>query len=139
MGNHYKKRFLPSDRQILSMRSEYPQFIAKKHGGQVEFIGELSVKPECPTYTVSIMYRGDKSPRVKILSPKLVDNPPHFYHSIGSLCLYKPKNYKWYKDRLISKDIVSWTAGWIYFYETWLEKGIWMGPEAEHDKIKKEE
>ena len=139
MGNHYKKRFLPADKQILSMRSEYPQFIAKKHGGDVEFIGELTVKSEFPTYKVSILYRGDKSPRVRILSPKLVEKPPHFYYLTNSLCLFKPKNYKWYKNRLISKDIVSWTAGWIYFYETWLEKGKWLGPEAIHDTDKKEE
>lgn len=139
MGNRYKKRLLPADLQIISMRKEYPQFIAKKHGANVEFIGELSVKPEFPVYKVSILYRGGNSPRVKVLSPKLVEKPPHFYHVTGSLCLFKPSNYKWYKDRLVSKDIVSWTAGWIYFYETWLETGTWFGPEAEHNTEKKDE
>ena len=92
----------------------------------------MHVKPELPIYTVSITYRGDLSPLVKVLKPDLVAEPPHIYKESRTLCLFHPANYKWTKEKLIAKEIVSWTAAWIYFYEVWLQKGKWYGPEASH-------
>src|SRR5690554_4516026 len=98
------------------MRSHYPQFkVKKKSSCEFEFIGDLQVKPELPVYTVSITYRGSLNPLVKVLSPKLVDDPPHYYKQSKTLCLYHPNNYKWKKNKLVATDIVSWTAAWIYF------------------------
>lgn len=123
-----------SDVQIGAMKSRYPQFKAKKRGQyDIEFVGDLIVKPAFPVYTVSITYRGDARPLVKVIKPELVENPPHFYKETQSLCLYHPKNYHWVKEKLIAKDIISWTAAWIYFYEVWLQKDKWYGPEAEHE------
>lgn len=117
------------------MKSRYPQFKTKKRGQyDIEFIGDLVVKPVFPVYTVSINYRGDLRPLVKIIKPELVKDPPHFYKESRSLCLYHPKNFHWTKEKLIAKDIVSWTAAWIYFYEVWQQKGVWYGPEAEHEE-----
>lgn len=123
-----------SDVQIGAMKSRYPQFKIKKRGQfDIEFTGDLIVKPTFPVYTVSITYRGNLRPLVKVIKPVLVANPPHFYKESGTLCLYHPKNYHWTKERLIAKDIISWTAAWIYFYEVWLQKKVWYGPEAEHN------
>ena len=122
------------------MRSKYPQFkVKKKSKSEFEFIGSLQVKPEFPVYTVSITYRGSSSPLVKVLSPELVSNPPHFYKQTQTLCLYHPDNFKWTKEKLVATDIVSWTAAWIYFYEVWLEKEIWYAPEAPHTTQKNQE
>ena len=56
--------------QIWAMRSRYPQFKAKRKSEfEIEFTGELHVKPELPVYMVSITYRGDNDPHVKIISP----------------------------------------------------------------------
>lgn len=130
-----KNKYYNSDIQINAMKSRYPQFKAKKRGRyDIEFIGDLIVKPAFPVYTVSITYRGDVRPLVKVIKPELVEDPPHFYKETQSLCLYHPKNYHWAKEKLIAKDIVSWTAAWIYFYEVWLQKGVWYGPEAEHEE-----
>ncbi len=119
--------------QIWAMRSRYPQFNAKRKSEfEIEFTGDLQVKPELPVYTVSITYRGSNSPWVKVLSPALVAKPPHFYQNTGTLCLYHPDNYNWTREKLIAQNIVSWTAAWIYFYEVWLQKGKWFGPEAHH-------
>lgn len=119
------------------MKLLYPQFKARRKDSiEVEFIGTLSVKSTFPTYIVSILYRGALSPRVKVLAPELVDSPPHFYKNTGSLCLYHPGNYKWQGGKLLAKDIVSWTASWIYFYEIWLRTKIWYGPEAPHSGVK---
>jgi len=129
-----KNKYYNSDIQIGAMKSRYPQFKVKKRGQyDIEFIGDIIVKPVFPVYTVSINYRGDSRPLVKIIKPELVEDPPHFYKESQSLCLYHPKNFHWVKEKLIAKDIVPWTAAWIYFYEVWLQKGVWYGPEAGHE------
>jgi hypothetical protein len=69
---------------------------------------------------------------VRIIKPDLVEDPPHFYKSSNSLCLYHSKNYKWKKEKLVASDIVPWAAAWIYFYEFWLRDGKWYGPEVDH-------
>ena len=85
------------------MRSKYSQFkVKKKSKSEFEFIGDLQVKPEFPLYTVSITYRGSLTPLVKVLSPELVSNPPHFYKQSQTLCLYHPDNYKWIKEKLVA-------------------------------------
>jgi hypothetical protein len=129
-------QYYNSDIQIWAMKSRFPQFKAKKREMfDIEFIGDLVVKPTFPIYTVSITYRGNLRPLVKIIKPELVEKPPHFYRQSKSLCLYHPKNYKWGKEKLIATDIISWTAAWIYFYEVWLQEDIWYGPEVEHEDL----
>lgn len=123
------------------MKSRYPQFkVVKRDQYNIEFTGGLMVYPTLPVYTVVINYLGNARPLVRIIRPELVQSPPHFYKESNSLCLYHPKNYNWTKEKLIAKDIVSWTAAWIFFYEKWLQTGKWFGPEADHyeDLIKSE-
>lgn len=121
------------------MKSRYPHFKYKQNGdNDIVFTGDLFIKPELPIYTVSIHYRGNLSPIVKILNPVLVKDPPHYYKSSDSVCLYHPDNYKWRKENLIASNIISWTIAWIYFYEYWLQTGDWVGPEVSHDLNMKE-
>ena len=135
-----RTKFYNTDIQIYAMRSCLPQFKAKKRGQyDIEFMGDLFIKPELPVYTVSITYRGDSSPIVRVLKPELVTNPPHIYKESRALCLYHPDNYRWKKEKLIAREIVSWTIAWIYFYEVWLQKGKWYGPEASHTTAKPEQ
>lgn len=137
MGIYNKTHHYNSEAQIGAMKSRYPQFTARRiNENEIEFIGELQPKPELPTYKVSILYRGDLRPFVRVLSPRLVENPKHFYNKTKTLCLYHPDEFKWHKDRLIAKYIVPLTSAWIYFYEVWLEKGIWYGPEYKHETPK---
>lgn len=129
---YIKKAKYNSQIQIFAMRQKYPQFKSKIEGNSIIFTGDLQVKPEFPKYKVSVEYRNSLSPIVKILSPQLVDNPPHVY-SEKKLCLYHPDNFKWKKEKLISNEIIEWTSAWIYFYEVWLETGKWYEPEAPHN------
>jgi hypothetical protein len=135
---YQKNKFYNSDQQIWAMKTRYPQFKAKKRGtNDIEFIGDLTVTDWIPLYTVSITYQGSARPRVVVIKPELIEKPPHIYPDSRALCLYHPDNYKWRKEKLVAQDIVSWTAAWIYFYEVWLQTGIWYGPEAHHNIEKK--
>jgi hypothetical protein len=121
--------------QINAVKRFFPSFRHKIFGNdEIIFTGELQPKLSLPVYTISIHYRGNKSPIVKIISPALVEKPPHFYHDTQSICLYKPSNFKWEANKLIAKVTIPWTAAWIYFYELWLQNGnVWEGPEAIHE------
>lgn len=124
--------------QIGAMKSKYPQFHSTVKGVCVTFTGELMVKPELPTYTISVEYRGGQKPLVHVISPALVENAKHTY-SDKSLCLYHPDNFNWHSSRLVAKEIMQWTIAWIYFYEYWLQSGEWIGPEVPHTKINENE
>ena len=125
--------------QIGAMKSKFPQFKSKQKGNNIVFTGDLFIKPELPIYNVSIEYRGNLRPIVKINAPALVEKPPHFYHSDKSLCLYHADNFKWSSDKLIAKEIMHWTIAWIYFYEYWLQTDKWIGPEVSHNTEKKDD
>jgi len=124
--------------QIGAMKSKYPQFQSKKMGDSIVFTGDLFVKPELPIYSLSIEYKGNLRPTVKVIYPILVEKPPHTFAD-KSLCLYHSDNFKWNADKLIAKEIMQWTIAWIYFYEYWLQTGKWIGPEVPHNTEKKDE
>lgn len=124
--------------QIQAMKSKFPQFTCKRKDGNLIFTGDLIIKPELPIYNVSVHYRFKKRPLVFVNSPQLDDKCPHRYND-DSLCLYHRDNFKWDADKLIAKNIMQWTIAWIYFYEAWLQTGIWFGPEVPHaNSVKKE-
>lgn len=118
--------------QIGAMKKSYPQFTAKIEGKEILFKGEIQVKPEFPVYTLSIRYRGNKSPVVKVLKPELLEEPPHFYKATKCLCLYHKDNFYWDRNKLIANEIMDWAIAWVYFYEVWLGTGIWYAPEVSH-------
>lgn len=120
--------------QVQAMRIRYPQFKAVKNkNGSIVFTGTLQVKPELPVYTLKIIYKGNLRPQVFILNPLPDPMAPHIFSDSKSLCLYHQKDYKWNKTKLIATDIMGWVAGWIYFYEYWLQSEDWIGPEVSHD------
>ncbi len=130
--------------QVMEMRRLYPQFNAETLNSReniITFTGQLQPHENMPVYTIRVIYRGGKSPRVRVVSPALVENPPHFFHSIQALCLYHPRDFKWTKETSLAQTILPWANAWLYFYEVWKETGEWYGEEALHDEaeVKKEE
>ncbi len=127
MSKHYSPLI-----QIEAMRACYPQFVVKERSAEkIEWVGDLRPSPRIRPYHVSIVHAGDARPKVRVLAPLIKDDAPH-RHGDGTLCLYHPDNFKWSSPKLISKYIVPWSLGWVYFYEVWLEHGVWLGPEVEH-------
>jgi hypothetical protein len=124
--------------QIGVMKSKFPQFQSKQKGDNIVFTGTLLIKRELPIYNVSVEYRGNLRPVVRVNSPALVEKPPHTFAD-KSLCLYHSDNFKWSSDKLIAREIMQWTVAWIYFYEYWLQTSKWVGPEMTHNLGKKDE
>lgn len=122
--------------QIQAMKSLFPSFHSYYKSGNLIFKGDLFIKKEIPVYNVSIVYRREKNPKVYINSPELKVNTPHRYRE-GNICLYHPLNFRRNGRQLVAKQIMGWTIAWIYFYEVWLETGVWYGPEVPHDEEKK--
>jgi hypothetical protein len=120
-----------NDKQIAAMKHFYPKCTYIKREGQVIFTFWLKVLDSLPEYKVKIIYQGNLRPKVFVLSPKIVDQAKHTYKD-GSLCLYHDRNFKWSSSKLIAKNIVGWTAAWIYFYEYWLQTGKWIAKEVPH-------
>lgn len=70
-------------------------------------------------------------PTIFIKYPKLPPNTPHL-HLSGNLCLYHSKHFKWIESMSVRNTIIPWTFLWAYYYEVWLIKGDWLGPEVSH-------
>lgn len=113
------------------MKALFPDLHYQQREGKDLFIGKLYINEDILPYRILIEYRGNIRPLVKVLSPAIKEDAPH-RHEDGSLCLYRPDYYKWNSSKLLAKDIIPWTAAWIYFYEYWLQTGQWLGPEAPH-------
>lgn len=131
---YYKTTYHRDDTlQMRTMKSKFPNFESYKEGKDLVFKGTLQVDPSFPVYTVKIVYRGNERPLVSILSPDVRHNAPHRYNG-GYLCLYHPSVFNWNGQRLICKEIMTWTAAWIFFYECWKQTGEWYGPEIPHSR-----
>lgn len=92
-----------------------------------------------PLYVIKVGYRPPLAPRVKVLTPEILPNAPHRFKD-GSLCLYWPQDrndWIWTPDKRIASTILPWTAEWLAVYEAWLSTGVWVGPEAPHQMIKR--
>ncbi|WP_345237225.1 hypothetical protein [Hymenobacter saemangeumensis] len=124
--------------QIVAMRRAYPQFTFVKSASDpryITFVGQVQAHPNLPVYTLKVAYRYRQAPRVQVVSPALVERPPHFYRDVRALCLYHPRNFTWTKETLVADTILPWAIGWVYFYEVWLQTGEWYGAEAAHEPV----
>ena len=53
----------------------------------------------------------------------------------GDLCLYHPLSQPWQGTEDLHATILPWVAEWLVFYELYLTKGRWLGPEIPHGEI----
>lgn len=113
------------------MKHLFPGFSCHGRCGHFRFRGSLQPKADGTRYLVEIKYQRGQIPEVRVLNPDLHDDAPHLFED-GRLCLFHPDIFYWNDSRLIAKHIIPWTAAWLYFYEAWLQLGVWLGPEAPH-------
>lgn len=119
--------------QNWHIKQHFPSFTYRSGPGFAIWQGTLQPRLSSPVYQIEISYRGNKIPKVKVVSPPLTDGCEHLYKD-GYLCLYWPKEWRWGPDRIIAKTILPWTASWLYYYELWLDTGEWHGPSS-HENL----
>ena len=94
----------------------------------------LQPTPMSVRYTVRIRYEHRGRPKVTVVNPELKTNPsqalPHVYPG-DELCLYYGDEFVG-TEHFIADTIVPWISEWLYFYETWVTTGVWLGSEAPH-------
>jgi tRNA U34 2-thiouridine synthase MnmA/TrmU len=95
----------------------------------------LQPTPMSVRYSVQVRYQHKRRPNVTVLAPTLesrADEPlPHVYPGNG-LCLYYDDEFVG-TENFIADTIIPWTSEWLYFYETWMTTGVWLGSEAPHE------
>ena len=86
-------------------------------------------------YLLRIVYSPKKRPpkniQVWIENFELPKDTKHIYPN-GSLCLFKPENFRWMKWMTIEEHLFSTICTWLYHHEVWKETGKWHGEEARH-------
>lgn len=124
--------------QVFAMKWAYPNFEARRHENGYLFRGRLKPTDDSRIFVVTVKYSHGSHPKVYVNSPSIDEEAPHTYRD-GSLCLFHPCMFYWHDGLRISSYIIPWVAYWLYFYEKWLELGVWLGPEAPHFKDSKPE
>lgn len=99
--------------------------------------GIITPSEDCATYRISISYRQDGVPKVRIKDPQIVPSHGIHMYNDGTLCLYQPSENPWKPSDNIHEKIIPWTAEWLVFYELHLMCGRWLGPEAKHHTVEK--
>lgn len=133
MKKGFKKELLKKEKTSLGMNilhiGQYFPGFKYNHKGKF-WIGKLNPN-KIQEYIVKVFYYHDRPPKVYVLEPKLLEKAPHLFPD-RSLCLYFPDDFSYTEKSIIADTIIPWTAEWLYYYEKWLEDGVWWGPEAPH-------
>jgi hypothetical protein len=118
--------------QELAMRKHRPVFTRTRRHPWV-WRGLVQVRPGGQVYVIDVRAgheSGDKV-EIRVLEPTLVPvtatgRPPHTFEN-GALCVNDRAASAY---EFLSDTTVPWIYSWLYFYERWLETGIWYGPQA---------
>lgn len=114
------------------MKSRYPALDCEASRSALRFSGIVRPWNGGADYEVEAVVKDWGDPDVRVLSPTLQPGAPHTYDDEGLLCLYHPDRRPWKLTDLAAMTVLPWTELWLYFYESWLQTGVWWGPEAPH-------
>lgn len=118
--------------QVAALRARFPSFDYRRVApGRYVFEGDLRPTPTSALYHVRIRYEVGREPSAFVVAPALAEGAPHRWDD-RSLCLYHPALFDWHDGLLVADHVVPWVAVWLFFYEEWLDIGVWLGPEAPH-------
>jgi hypothetical protein len=114
------------------MKLKHPQMTASvERQRSITWIGRWRPSELSDEYTIRIFYRQGFRPKISILHPKLAladgkDRLPHVYgEGQDDICVHRPE--EWNKGMFIASAIMPWISQWLYFYETWVVTGKWLG------------
>ncbi|WP_200902421.1 hypothetical protein [Protofrankia coriariae] len=116
-------------RQLIAIRATLPTATGRVRRGELDCLMCIRPSPASQVYTVRLLYRHGRRPRITVTDPQLTLRPdahalPHVYAG-DELCLYYPG--EWRHDMLLSATILPWIAEWLIHYELWLISGHWVG------------
>ncbi|WP_330442271.1 hypothetical protein [Flavobacterium sp. C4GT6] len=139
-----KSRKISIPIQGALLKKYYPNSSLSSYMGlKLVWEAELTPTPFSQSYKVRIEYTLGYAPKTFVVHPKKLSlytgetSLPHVYDNKKQrLCLYYPDGKDWHQGMSLADTIVPWTAEWLYFYENWLNTGVWHGG-GEHPPRKK--
>jgi len=130
---HHRQRRRDAGVQVAALRARFPGFTHLKTGPKrYVFEGELQPTEQSRVYRVRVFFTVGSCPVAHVVEPELHKGAPHRWKE-GSLCLFHPRRFKWTDRCLVASYIIPWVTMWLYFYEQWLDLGVWLGPEVPHE------
>ena len=121
----------------IAMREWFGQFKRTGHC----WVGTIQPRANGMEFTIEIDDRF-VSPKVRVLNPPLVNEPgksvPKHHFADRTMCLHHPTDDGWDTRKPLALTILPWIFEWCYFYELWLDTGVWYGVEYEHSRDKPE-
>ncbi len=112
----------------MRLRATYPDVKVVLKQNTLTWDAWVTPGPQSRRYRIRITWDGRRSPKVRVLEPKL-EPPPgkqmkHVFNA-DTLCLHLPG--EWDGSMLIEDTIIPWTHEWLLFYELYLATGEWLG------------
>lgn len=130
MGRKQSKPALSLITQRIGLLGDFPESTCTVMKGELVWTGFLQPSNLSANYTVRMVYKLGKRPRVSVLDPTLERYEgkalPHVYTG-NVLCVYTPWNQEWTEDQRLVDTIIPWTSEWLLHYEFWLITGVWHG------------
>lgn len=111
----------------------FPNTISKQTGNELLVKYELKDPDWKAAYTICIMTKAFKEPKVWVMKPDIKPTLSIHMYSDKSLCLYHRTDFRIFEKISLARQIIPWTIEWVHFYELWLVNGnIWKGKEIGH-------
>lgn len=122
--------------QAGRLRARYPDRPPPKvNATRLRWTTRIAPSPSSLTYLVQVLLHRSTGLSVRVLDPVLELAPghthlPHVFPG-DRLCLYYDEFDR--EVDLLADTVVPWITEWLYFYESWLATGEWLGGGVEHD------
>lgn len=133
MAKKIKKNKITSAQQFAMLKAKWGGDGNLRHHGFV-WSKEFTPTALSDTYRLKIDYQEGYYPKSFIVFPKPLPlaagtkRLPHTYDTIKQrLCLFKPDLYEWTSSMFIANTIIHWAIQWMFYYESWLFTGRWLG------------
>lgn len=123
---------LTAFRQLQILLHKYPDSIGRMtHHSAMFWQSSFQPTEISQKYDVAIEYSDSiAQPLVYVKTPlKLYPGEkklPHVFSTVEQRICLNVKN-EWNKSLTISSHYVPWACEWLYYYETWVVTGEWLG------------
>jgi len=121
------------------LTKHFPFLKCRFYQTTLECEGAMQPSEFCETYQILVRYTFRKSPRVRIVSPRITPSTKIHMYPNGDLCLYDPRSDPWKRSFSLHETIIPWVAEWLVYYELYKIHDKWLGPEAPHESDTKEQ